>query len=161
MFKKFYSIKCGYATLNEKMRLNYNDDWWPKRFIPSGYDGRGNSCVCKTTWADRHLQDEYFCFYRIWGISPYNESAAVLVDKSGVAVNDLIYFDFYHEYDNNENPLFDTENGAKIGMTGDCVYVDTNNLETTYIGDTAVILGSMSTPYKQYTAKFRYGAPTI
>lgn len=42
-------------------------------------------------------------------------------------------------------------------MTGDCVYVDTNNLETTYIGDTAVILGSMSTPYKRYTAKFQYG----
>lgn len=98
--------------------------------------------------------------------SPYNESAAVLVDKSGVAVNDLIYFDFYHAYDNNGNPLLDTENGAKIGFsvaiskigtTGDCVYVDTDNLETTYIDDTAVILGSMSTPYKRYTAKFQYG----
>lgn len=42
IFQGFYSIKHGYATLNEKLRLNYNDDWWSKKFIPFGYDGGGN-----------------------------------------------------------------------------------------------------------------------
>ncbi len=97
--------------------------------------------------------------------SPHNESATVLVNKSGVAVNDLVYFDFYHAYDNNGNPLLDAGSGAKTGFSvavskirtaGNCVYADTNNLETTYIGDTAVIFGSMSTPYEQYTAEFQY-----
>lgn len=37
----FYSIKEGYATLDEKMRLNYTDDWWPKKLIPFGYDSGG------------------------------------------------------------------------------------------------------------------------
>ncbi len=97
--------------------------------------------------------------------SPYNESATVLVDKSGVAVNDLVYFDFYHAYDNNGTPLLYGGSGAKmgfsvavskIGTTGDCVYADINNLETSYIGHTAVIWGSMSTPYELYTAEFQY-----
>ncbi len=97
--------------------------------------------------------------------SPHNESATILVDKSGVAVNDLVYFDFYHAYDNNGNPLLDAGSGAKtgfsvavskIGTTSGCVYADTNNLETAYIGGTAVILGSMSTPYELYTAEFQY-----
>lgn len=39
----FYSIKHGLGTLNEKMRLNYVDDWWPKEMIPFGHDGGGNS----------------------------------------------------------------------------------------------------------------------
>ena len=32
-----------YATLDEKLRLNYDDDWWHKRFMPFGYDGGGNA----------------------------------------------------------------------------------------------------------------------
>lgn len=101
----------------------------------------------------------------ILAASPYNESATVLVDKSGAAVNDLVYFDFYHAYDNNGIPLSDAGSGAKIGFsvavskigtTSNCVYADINNLETTYIGDTAVIFGSMSTPYELYTAEFQY-----
>ncbi len=97
--------------------------------------------------------------------SPYNESATVLVDKSGAAVNDVVHFDFYHAYDNNGNPLLDAGSGtkmgfsvavSKIGTINDCVYADTKNLETTYIGGTAVILGSMSTPYELYTAEFEY-----
>lgn len=97
--------------------------------------------------------------------SPHNESATVLVDKSGAAVNDLVYFDFYHAYDNNGNPLLDANSGAKtgfsvavskIGTTGNRVYVDTNGLETTYIGDTAVVWGSMSASYELYTAEFQY-----
>lgn len=43
VFSQFYSIKEGFATLNEKMRLNYVDDWWPKEMIPFGCDGGGNS----------------------------------------------------------------------------------------------------------------------
>ena len=50
IFQGFYSIKLGYETINEKLRLNYDDDWWPKRFIPFGYDGGGNSfCFSKDT----------------------------------------------------------------------------------------------------------------
>ena len=43
IFHSFYSIKTGRSTLNEKLRLNYVDDWWPKELIPFGYDGGGNS----------------------------------------------------------------------------------------------------------------------
>lgn len=43
VFQSFYSVKTGRSTLNEKMRLNYTDDWWPKELIPFGYDGGGNS----------------------------------------------------------------------------------------------------------------------
>lgn len=39
----FFSIKYGLATLNNKMNLNYIDEWWPKELIPFGYDGGGNS----------------------------------------------------------------------------------------------------------------------
>lgn len=47
-FQDFYSIKIGYSTLNKKLELNYNDDWWPKWLIPFGYDGGGNSfCFSK------------------------------------------------------------------------------------------------------------------
>ena len=43
IFQSFYSIKMGHSTLDEKLRLNYVDDWWPKELIPFGYDGGGNS----------------------------------------------------------------------------------------------------------------------
>ena len=43
IFQKFYSIKYGLATLDMKMELNYADDWWPKEYIPFGFDGGGNS----------------------------------------------------------------------------------------------------------------------
>lgn len=42
IFQSFYSIKTGHSTLNEKLRLNYVDDWWPKELIPFGYDDDGN-----------------------------------------------------------------------------------------------------------------------
>ena len=59
IFHSFYSIKHGYATLNEKMSSNYNDDWWPKRFIPFGYDGGGNSfCFHKDTGEIYYLYDD-------------------------------------------------------------------------------------------------------
>lgn len=50
IFSGFYSIKYGSATLNDKMELNYVDEWWPKELIPFGYDGGGNSfCFHKTS----------------------------------------------------------------------------------------------------------------
>ena len=46
----FFSIKYGLATLNDKMELNYADEWWSKELIPFGYDGGGNSfCFHKTS----------------------------------------------------------------------------------------------------------------
>ena len=62
-FHGFYSIKEGYATLNEKMRLNYTDDWWPKRLIPFGFDSGGEDyCFDKETeeiyYLNSELEDE-------------------------------------------------------------------------------------------------------
>lgn len=96
--------------------------------------------------------------------SPYNEDATVLVDKSGVIVNDLIYFDFYHAYDEHGVPLMNEDNGAKtgfsmavskIGTIGDCTYADNDNLKTTTIGDTTVIIGKSNSPYEMYTVEFQ------
>ncbi len=133
----------------------------------SGYDPESNDIV---TWT----MEEIIAYYGknpvpayipdILTASPQNESATVLIDKSGAVVDDLVYFDFYHAYDDNGNPLLDVGNGAetgfslavsKTGATGNCIYSDTKNLETSYIGDTAVIWGSMGTSYGQYTAEFQ------
>lgn len=42
-FSYFFSIKYGLSSLDTKLKLNYFDDWWPKEFIPFGYDGGGNT----------------------------------------------------------------------------------------------------------------------
>lgn len=96
--------------------------------------------------------------------SLHNEDATVLVDKAGMIVNDLIYFDFYHAYDEQGVPLRNEVNGAKtgfsiavsrIGTIGDCTYADNDNLKTTTIGDTTVIIGNSNSPYEAYSAEFQ------
>ena len=41
-FHCFYSIKMGYTTLEETLKIIYFDDWWVKWLIPFGYDEGGN-----------------------------------------------------------------------------------------------------------------------
>ena len=97
--------------------------------------------------------------------SPHNTTATILADKSGVPVNDLIYFDFYHAYDEKGSPLLDEDHKAKIGLSiavskigtiSDLIYVGKDSPDITCIKDTSVIFGRKDTSYETFTAKFQH-----
>lgn len=56
-FHGFYSIKKGYSILENKLKINYLDDWWIKWLIPFGYDEGGNEFCFSTR------DYEYGCIY--------------------------------------------------------------------------------------------------